>query len=86
MTESHPNNTKIDFSQSLMALMINTSFIYLQSISVYKDLLIPLSTHTISLELHGITAETSNLIVFNKDAFFLSFFVSGEGHALPFPA
>lgn len=50
MTEPHPNNKKIDFSQSLMAVMINTSFIYLQSISIYKDLLIPLSTHTISLE------------------------------------
>lgn len=83
MTEPNPNNTKIDLSQSLMAVMINTSFLYLQSISIYKDLLIPLSTHTISLELRGITAEMSNLLVFNKNAFFLSFFPQEKGMPCP---
>lgn len=61
ITKSHPNNTKIDFSQSLV-MMINTSFIYLQCISIYKDSLIPLSTHTISLELHGIVLQQKCLI------------------------
>jgi len=79
MTEPHPNNTKIDFSQSLMTVMINTSFIYLQSISIYTDLLIPLSTHTISLQLRGITGEMSNLLVFNKNDFFLSFCAREKG-------
>lgn len=34
-----------------MEVMINTSFIYLQSVRIYKGLLIPLSIHKISLEL-----------------------------------
>lgn len=57
-----------------MAVMINTSFIYLQCISIYKDVLAPLSTHTVSLELHGITAEMCNLLDFNS--IFLSLFFS----------
>lgn len=51
MTDPHPNERKIDLSQSLMAVMINTSFIYL--FKVYQRLrrFAPssLSTHTISL-------------------------------------
>lgn len=69
-----------------MAVMINTSFIYLQCISIYKDVLAPLSTHTVSLELHGITAEMYNLLDFNSIFLSLSFFPLWGQFILPFQA
>lgn len=68
-----------------MEVMINTSFIYLQSISAFKDLFIPLSMYKISLELHSIRAEMSNLSIFSKNACFLSLFSSQE-KGMPCPS
>lgn len=85
MTEPYPNNTKTDISWSLMEVMINTSFIYLQSISIYKDLLIPLSVHKMSLGLHGIRTEMPNLLIFSKNAYFLSLF-SPQEKGMPCPS
>lgn len=63
-----------------MEIMINISFLYLQSISIYKNLFIPLSIHKISLELLNIGEEMSNLSIFTKNAFSLYFPLRRRAH------
>lgn len=51
MTDPHPNNRKIDLSQSLIAVMINTSFIYLFTVYQHLRRFASSSEHTYNLSL-----------------------------------